>query len=212
VLGYTDLLRKGVFGELQPRQLDKLERVDSNSKHLLTIINELLDIARIESGTMPVHIEAFEIAHVLDEVMRELEPIIARSRPSVTCEIEPGIPAARTDRQKVKRVVLNLLSNALKFTPEGFVQVRGAYEQADDAVVVTVADTGIGIKEHEQELIFDHFYQAKDTTFRQQGGTGLGLAICRRLAAILGGRLTLVSKPGAGSTFSLHFPRERRGE
>jgi signal transduction histidine kinase len=212
VLGYTDLLRKGVFGSLQPRQLEKLERVDANSRHLLTIINDLLDIARIESGKMPVHITAFDVSDVLDEVLRELEPIITRSRPSVTCDVEAAIPSALTDRQKVKQVVLNLLSNALKFTPEGFVQVGATYDRASECIVVTVADTGVGIREDQQELIFEHFYQADDSSSRHHGGTGLGLAISRRLAAILGGRLSLVSKPGSGSSFSLHFPRQRGEE
>src|SRR5690606_38806729 len=115
VLGYTDLLGKGVFGQLDPRQTEKLERIDSNARHLLSIINDLLDISRIESGHMVLKNEPFDLGALVDEVMREMEPIIARSRLSVTAELVTAPLPVLTDRQRVKQILVNLVSNAIKF-------------------------------------------------------------------------------------------------
>ncbi|MBX3469348.1 MAG: PAS domain-containing protein [Planctomycetes bacterium] len=207
ILGYTHLLLQGVSGPLAPRQQDKLQRVDSNARHLLSIINDLLDIARIEAGKMPVHAELFSAGDLVDEVLAEMEPVIARTRLKVTAEVPRGLPRVRSDRQKIKQVLMNLLSNALKFTPEGFVRVRADHDPDADEVGVSVSDTGIGISPDQQLTIFEDFHQADDSFTRQYGGTGLGLSICRRLANTLGGRISLVSSPGVGSTFTLHVPR-----
>ncbi|MCO5165686.1 MAG: ATP-binding protein [Planctomycetes bacterium] len=207
ILGYTHLLLQGISGPLAPRQHEKLQRVDSNARHLLSIINDLLDIARIEAGKMPVHSERFALGDLVDEVLSEMEPVIARTRLKVTAEVPRALPQVRSDRQKVKQVLMNLLSNALKFTPEGFVRVQAAHDVPSDALAISVADTGIGISADQQRTIFEDFHQADDSFTRQYGGTGLGLSICRRLAHTLGGRISLVSSPGVGSTFTLHVPR-----
>ncbi|MGH7268081.1 MAG: ATP-binding protein [Candidatus Rokuibacteriota bacterium] len=206
ILGYTSMLLKGIVGELSPRQRDNLGRVDSNSRHLLTLINDILDISRIEAGRMPLHVTEFAVSELIAEVMGELEPIIVRSRLDVTSDAEPGLPTVRSDRAKVKQIVLNLLTNALKFTPEGGVRVSTRFLPAERQVAVAVADTGIGIAPADQSAIFEDFRQADASTTRQYGGAGLGLAICRRLATMLEGQITLESKAGAGSTFTLFLP------
>ncbi len=207
VLGYTELLLRGAFGELNAKQSTKLERVDSNARHLLSIINDLLDIARIESGQIRVLTERFSLRGLIEEVMAEVDPLVQRSRLAVTTDIDDG-PELESDRQKLKQIIINLLSNALKFTPEGFVQVRAVHE--GEQVQISVADTGIGIAPEQQQRVFEDFHQVDGSHVRLYGGTGLGLGICRRLARALGGQMTVVSKLGAGSTFTLQLPRRRR--
>ena len=142
--------------------------------------------------------------------MAEMDPIIARSKLTVSAHLGPRVPAVYSDRQKVKQIVLNLLSNALKFTHEGSVQVQAEYVAATSTLTISVTDTGIGIDPANQEKIFEDFQQVDSSPTRAYGGTGLGLSICRRLAAMLGGRVTLQSTQGEGSTFTLHFPRRAR--
>lgn len=210
ILGYTNMLLQGVSGELSPSQKRNLTRIDSNGRHLLEVINEILDITRIEAGRMPLHLSDFGIPELLQEVVAELDPIIARSKLAVSTQLGPRVPAVHSDRQKVKQIVLNLLSNALKFTHEGSVTVRAEYVPSASAVTISVTDTGIGIDPAYQEKIFEDFQQVDSSPTRAYGGTGLGLSICRRLASMLGGRVTLQSAPGQGSTFTLHFPRRAR--
>ncbi len=210
IIGYTNLFLQGVLGHLEKRQVEKIERVDANARHLVSLINDLLDITRIESGRMPVYTQAFELPELVSEVTRELEPLVSRSRLTVTCDGLTSLPPATSDRQKVKQIVLNLLSNAIKFTPEGLIRIHCAHDRIHDTLEVTVADTGIGIPADQQEQIFEEFRQLDDSSSRQYGGTGLGLAISRRLATLVGGTITLASSLGSGSTFTLTFPRERR--
>jgi signal transduction histidine kinase len=141
-------------------------------------------------------------------VMAELDPVIARSKLTVTPKLCPQLPLVYSDRQKVKQIIVNLLSNALKFTHEGGIQITVGYDQVDRTATVSVADTGIGISPEHHEKIFEDFRQVDDSPSRQYGGTGLGLAICRRLATALGGRITLESTMGKGSIFTLTIPAE----
>jgi signal transduction histidine kinase len=210
ILGYTNMLLQGVSGELSPAQKRNLTRIDSNGRHLLEVINEILDITRIEAGRMPLHLSDFGIAELLQEVVAELDPIIARSKLAVSTHLGSRLPAVHSDRQKVKQIVLNLLSNALKFTHEGSVKVSAEYVTATSMLTISVTDTGIGIDPAHQEKVFEDFQQVDSSPTRAYGGTGLGLSICRRLADMLGGRVTLQSALGQGSTFTLHFPRRAR--
>jgi PAS domain S-box-containing protein len=208
IIGYTHLLLEGVSGELNRPQTEKLSRLESNARHLLSIINDLLDLARIESGKMPVQLERVVLQELIDEVMTEVEPLIDGTKLNVTRHISPEVPDIHTDRQKVKQIVLNLLSNALKFTPQGSVSIRLDYEPEKEWISIAVADTGIGISEENQKTIFEAFQQADSSYARRTGGTGLGLTICRRLASILDGQIILMSRLGEGSTFTLVLPRQ----
>jgi len=139
-----------------------------------------------------------------------VEPLIHTARLSTSTELAGDLPPIISDRQKVKQIVLNLLTNAIKFTPQGAILVGAGYDRARDEVSLAVEDTGIGIAETDQRKIFEDFRQADDSVTRQYGGAGLGLSICRRLASMLEGRITVDSKLGAGSTFTLHVPRQGR--
>jgi signal transduction histidine kinase len=211
ILGYTSMLLQGIAGELAPQQKRNLARVDSNSKHLLSLINDILDISRIEAGKMPLHASEFPIPELVAEVVAELDPIILRSKLKVSTELDPEATVLQSDRQKVKQIVLNLLSNALKFTPEGAITVTSRRRRTDNTVAIAVKDTGIGIAPEDQSTIFEDFRQADSSPTREYGGAGLGLSICRRLASMLGGRITVESKVGSGSTFTLVLP-SRAGE
>ncbi len=206
IIGYTHLMLEGVSGEISRPQQDKLTRIDANARHLLAVINDLLDITRIESGKMPVQRDRLRLTDLIDEVMSEVEPVIAGTRLEVTRILAPHLPEIETDRQKVKQIVLNLLSNALKFTPQGSVAIRLDHDCEVGEISISVSDTGIGIAEENQKTIFEAFEQANSSYARRQGGTGLGLTICRRLAHLLDGRIILSSRLGEGSTFTLFLP------
>ena len=210
ILGYTHMLLNNVTGQVTEPQRKSLTRIDSNSRHLLALINDILDITRIEAGRMPLNATSFGIKELFEEVQAELEPIIKRSNLSVTTKLRGTVPTLRSDRQKVKQIVLNLLSNALKFTPAGSVTMTASYDARAKQVAVAVRDTGVGIPVPDQAKVFEDFRQLDSSPARGYGGTGLGLSICRRLANILGGTIELESTPGKGSTFTLRLPSKGR--
>ena len=210
ILGYTHMLLNGVTGAVTDAQRKSLTRIDSNSRHLLALINDILDITRIEAGRMPLNITVFRVPDLVREVMSELEPIIKRSNLTVTARMRPRLPPVRSDRQKVKQIVLNLLSNALKFTPQGAVTVGATYDGKGKALAIAVRDTGVGIPEDSRAKVFEDFRQLDSSPARGYGGTGLGLSICRRLAQMLGGTIELESVAGEGSTFTLRLPARAR--
>lgn len=206
ILGYTSMILQGVSGPLPPSVDRQLRRVDSNGRHLLTVINDILDIARIEAGKMPLNLAKFGVAELVKEVLAEVDPLIQKSKLSVTADLAGKLPTLRTDRAKMKQILMNLISNALKFTPQGSVTVSARVTKRRDAIRLSVSDTGIGIADKDQETVFQDFRQVDNSPTRQYGGTGLGLAICRRLATVLGGDIELASKLGSGSTFTLVLP------
>src|SRR5262249_43559739 len=155
---------------------------------------------------MPLHASEFPVPDLVAEVMAELDPIIVRSKLKVTTDLDPDAKVLQSDRQKVKQIVLNLLSNALKFTPEGSITVTSRFRRPDATPAIAVKDTGIGIAPEDQATIFEDFRQADSSPTREYGGAGLGLSICRRLASMLGGRIMVDSKLGGGSTFTLVLP------
>jgi PAS domain S-box-containing protein len=206
ILGYTSMMLQGVSGPLPQPIVRQLTRIDSNGRHLLTIINDILDIARIEAGKMPLNLARFAAADLVKEVLAELEPLIARAKLDMTSKIGRSVPMLRTDRAKVKQILMNLISNALKFTPRGSIAVSVEFVKRRGETRISVSDTGIGIAEKDQDAVFQDFRQVDNSPTRQYGGTGLGLAICRRLANVLGGDIRLVSKVDSGSTFTLVLP------
>ncbi len=210
ILGYTHMLLNGVSGPVVEAQRKSLSRIDSNSRHLLALINDILDITRIEAGRMPLTLTTFRVGELVEEVMAELEPIVKRSALTVAVKVPRTVPAIRSDRQKVKQIVLNLLSNALKFTPAGSVTVSVSHDARPRQAVIEVTDTGVGIAPADQKKVFEDFHQLDSSPARGYGGTGLGLSICRRLAQALDGAIELRSTPGQGSTFLLRLPARMR--
>ena len=209
MLGYTSMLLQGVAGTLDAPVKRQLSRIESNGRHLLTIVNEILDISRIEAGRMPLRLSTVKIPELVAEVRAELEPIILRSKLAVNVHVDKGLPPLRSDRQKVKQILLNLFSNALKFTHHGSITVSARVGR-DRTMLLAVTDTGIGIAAADHDRIFEDFRQLDNSPTRAYGGTGLGLSICRRLAQMLDGKLTVQSHVGRGSTFTLHLPTRGR--
>jgi signal transduction histidine kinase len=210
MLGYTSMLLQGVAGPVDPGVKRQLSRIESNGRHLLAIINEILDISRIEAGRMPLQLSQFNIPDLISEVKAELEPIIIRSKLAVTLDVQKGLRPVRSDRQKVKQIVLNLLSNALKFTHHGSVTIVARSSPTDRTHTVSVNDTGIGIAPLDLERIFEDFRQLDNSPTRAYSGTGLGLSICRRLAQMLDGQISVKSEVGKGSAFMLTLPLKGR--
>jgi signal transduction histidine kinase len=206
ILGYTSLLLAGVNGEVTSRQRSSLERIDSNAQHLLALINDLLDLSLSDAGKMPVRLTRFDLGQLVRETLGELEPLIAKARLPVYANWNVTLAPISSDRRKVKQIVLNLMTNALKFTRDG--EVRVELEQGPGQARVSVADTGIGIAPGDHDKIFEDFRQIDSTLRRVHGGAGLGLAICRRFAGLLGGRITVESELGRGATFTLLLPLE----
>jgi signal transduction histidine kinase len=210
MLGYTSMLLQGVAGTIDQPVKRQLGRIESNGRHLLTIINEILDISRIEAGRMPLQISRLRIPDLVGEVKAELEPIVIRSKLAIAVQLDKDLPTLTTDRQKVKQILLNLLSNALKFTHHGTVTIVAKRHPREQTVTLSVIDTGIGIAAVDQEKIFEDFRQLDNSPTRAYGGTGLGLSICRRLAQMLDGRIEVQSQMGRGSTFTLTLPVKGR--
>jgi signal transduction histidine kinase/ActR/RegA family two-component response regulator len=204
IIGFTDLLLMGGRDPLTARQQTALEKVRESGKHLLGLINQVLDLSKIEAGRMEIRAEAFPLAPLVQECLATVEPQATAKGLHLAAVGLEAAPELVQDRVRVKQILLNLLANAVKFTTEGSVEVRVASALAD-AVAIAVMDTGPGIPAGEQEAVFDEFRQLAPD--RAAGGTGLGLPIGRRLAALLGGTLTLESTPGCGSVFTLRLPR-----
>jgi len=193
-------------GNLNPEQIKYAQTISSAGNDLLAIINDILDLSKIEAGKVELVPESVVVARILDELSRTFQPIAQNKSIAFRIEPVPGAPAQiQTDPQRVGQILKNLISNALKFTEAGEVTVR-VYPGANKTVCFDVTDTGIGISEHQREIIFEAFRQADGSTHRKYGGTGLGLTISRDLARLLGGDISVVSTPGTGSTFTLTLP------
>ena len=207
LLGYTSLMRDKIYGDLNQRQDEALTRMYTASQHLLELVNDILDLAKIEAGKMPVHVEPVDIGQLVRELSQTIEPMVRRKSLEYRVELADDMPVLETDRTKVKQIVLNLLSNAVKFTHQGHIGIAATRAPDDDGVVLEVADTGIGIREDDLPKIFEDFRQVDQSSTREYGGTGLGLSITKKLLHLLGGTIRVQSEPGKGSTFTLWLPK-----
>jgi PAS domain S-box-containing protein len=211
LIGYTSLMLDRIYGELTPQQEEGLHRIQASSHHLLELINDILDLAKIEAGKMPLHLEPVTLGDVVREVAQQMEPLVRRKRLELVTDVPPDGVAMYTDRTKLKQVLLNLVSNAVKFTHAGRIGVRGT--RAGTEVRIEVSDTGIGIRPDDLSAIWEDFRQVDQSRTREFGGTGLGLSITRKLVDALGGRVSVTSEYGAGSTFTVVLPlRSRAGD
>lgn len=212
ILGYTSMLLRGVAGEVNVGQRKHLHRIDTNAQHLLSLINDLLDVNRLDANRVSLSLERFALAPLLQEVVDSMEPLIVKSGLAVSVHVAAGLPEIRSDRQRVKQILVNLVGNAVKFTNEGSVQIAARHDRRSGWTSISVADTGIGIAADQQSRLFEDFTQLDDSLSRRYGGAGLGLSISRRLAQLLGGAITLSSELGKGSTFTLQLPAQPEGE
>jgi signal transduction histidine kinase len=206
VLGYNSLLRDGLFGKLTERQQDALDRMRNAAEHLLSLINDVLDLSRVEAGKITLSPVDIDWHSFLETISESVRPLAAGKSLAYTVELDPTMPAVRTDETRLRQVLLNLLSNAVKFTDRGWIKLRVAPVLTANRVQLDVIDTGIGIEEAHLETIFDEFTQVDQSSTRRHGGAGLGLAISRRLIRAMGGSLTVKSIRGKGSTFHVELP------
>lgn len=206
IIALSGILLARMDGELTGEQDKQIKIIQRSGKNLLELINDILDLSKIESGKMDVHIEEFGIADLVDDARMTVIPLISQKGLNTTFVTwDENIPVIRSDRNKIKQVLLNLLSNAVKFTPNGGSITIGA-RRKDGSIELSVADTGIGIARENLDKIFDEFRQVDGSSTREYGGTGLGLAITKRLVNLLGGGIRVESELGKGSTFTINIP------
>ncbi|HSF32955.1 MAG TPA: response regulator [Candidatus Tectomicrobia bacterium] len=204
IMGFTRLVMRRAKELLPARDYENLGKILISAEHLLALINDILDLSKIEAGRMEVHSISVDLEPLVDVCLRTVEPLVKSERIRLVKAIEPGLPPLSTDQDKLKQVLINLLSNAVKFTEEGTVTVNA--RRRAGKVEIAIADTGIGIPADKLELIFEEFRQVDSSTTRKYSGTGLGLSISRHLARLLGGDIAVQSTVGVGSTFTLTLP------
>jgi signal transduction histidine kinase len=204
ILGYAELLVDGVYGQLPDRPRGVLERIQNNGKHLLALINDVLDLAKIEAGQLTLTIEDYSMPEVVKSVVTATEPLATSKGLKFTAALQDDMPNAHGDARRVSQVLLNVVGNAIKFTDQGEVEIRAAADKGH--FVLTVRDTGPGIAETDQDRIFGEFQQIDNTNTRKKGGTGLGLAISKRMVEMQGGTISVDSVLGEGSTFRVVLP------
>jgi len=209
IIGFSRLVLRKTEGQIADLQKENLQKVLISSEHLLNLINGLLDLAKIEAGRMEVFAQTFKVDEVINVATATVEPMLRDGRVRLIKEIAPDIPTLNTDRDKLKQVVLNLLSNAAKFTEKGEIKISAWQENG--SLKLVVSDTGIGMKKEALDYIFEEFRQVDMSTTRKYGGTGLGLAIVKRLVNLLGGDISVESEVGKGSKFTITMPISLKG-
>jgi PAS domain S-box-containing protein len=209
IIGYSEMLIEDAEDEGDETAVGDLQKILGAAKHLLALINDILDLAKVEAGKLEVYLETVEIGAVVDAVVATTETVVEKNGNRLRVELDPSLTRMRADVTKLRQALFNLLSNAAKFTRDGEVALVVRGERADDVdwVCLAVSDTGIGIPPEKLDHIFEEFSQADDTTTRDFGGTGLGLAISRRFCQLMGGDITVESSVGRGSTFTIRLPK-----
>ncbi len=205
VLALSQLLRDGVAGPLAVEQRRYLEVIERNGQGLLHLINDILDLSRIEAGYMDIDARSLDVESQVEAVVEALAPLAAAKGLDLVTVLPPDLPPIFADADRFRQILTNLVNNAVKFTESGQVRISG--EARGDAVTLHVTDTGVGVPDAYRDKIFQEFFQVDQTLVRRQGGTGLGLAIARRLARLMGGDISVESVVGKGSRFSLRLPR-----
>ncbi len=227
IVGFVDLLREGVYGELSPRQVKPVERIEASANHLRHLVDQILDLAKMAAGRLDVHTETLAVRPFILDVASEVESLLNEKNLNLSLVMGGSLPRIRTDPTHLRQILVNLLGNAIKYTEAGSIVVKTRFLSNADSLAqglpvvvastcsdssswlsIQVVDSGIGISRMDQERVFEEFEQV-DSGPRADSpnrGTGLGLAISRRLSRLLGGELLLSSEPGKGSTFTLWLP------
>jgi signal transduction histidine kinase/DNA-binding response OmpR family regulator len=211
IIGFGEVLEDQAFGPLNPKQVQYLGNIRSSGKHLLNMINDILDLSKIEAGKLELRMELFPLETTIDGITSIVKVLAGKKSIALDYKIDPALEEIEADPKHFKQILYNLLSNAVKFTPEGGqVHLEGTLEKADDParqrVQISVSDTGIGIAPEDYDKIFSEFQQIDNSYSRQQEGTGLGLALSKKLAELHGGEIWFASEKGEGTTFSLSLP------
>jgi signal transduction histidine kinase len=205
VIGFSEVLIQRMFGDLNDKQEEYLKDIYASGQHLLSLINDILDLSKIEAGRMELAPAPFHLPSALDNAVTLVKERAARHGISLEVELDPQLGEVVGDERKVKQVVLNLLSNAVKFTPEGG-RISLKAGRKDGPVEIAVTDTGVGIAPEDQAAIFEEFRQVGSDETRKQEGTGLGLTLAKKFVELHGGRIWVASAPGRGSTFTFTLP------
>lgn len=210
IIGYSEMIEEEIQDTGQIQNIQDVQKIESAGKHLLALINDVLDLSKIEAGKMALHVERFEIAMMVQELAATLQPAVAKNSNTLHLHLSEDLGTMHSDVTKVRQILSNLLSNASKFTDHGTITMSvertGSAEQP--WIRFCVADTGIGISEEQQQNLFKEFAQADVSISRKYGGTGLGLAISHRFAQLMGGNISVESEPGRGSTFTVRLPAQ----
>jgi signal transduction histidine kinase len=207
IIGVTEMLREDA--EATKQDIEPFDRVLGAGRHLLALINDILDLSKIEAGRMELHLETFPLVPVIQDVAKTIEPMASKSGNRLIIDCPADLGTIHADQTRFRQSLLNLASNANKFTEQGsiIVAVHQKRENGRDWITLAVADTGIGMTPEQMGKLFQEFSQASSTTASKYGGTGLGLAISRRFCQMMGGDITVESAPGKGSTFTIRLPR-----
>jgi CheY-like chemotaxis protein/anti-sigma regulatory factor (Ser/Thr protein kinase) len=208
VIGYSEMLAEEMADAGDDDYIPDVQKVQAAGKHLLGLINDVLDLSKIEAGRMDLYLERFDLREMLDEAVATVTPLVGKNGNALVAEFDDELGSMRADLTKVRQSLFNLLSNAAKFTHQGTVRLAAQrrLEAGSDRITLSVSDTGIGIPPEKLEHVFEEFSQADDSTTRNFGGTGLGLAISRRFCQMMGGDITVTSRVGEGSTFRIELP------
>ena len=211
VIGFSELLLDGVPGEINDEQRDCLNDILSSGQQLLNLINEVLDLSKVEAGRMELKLENLNLVDVIDEVVQTVKPMLDENRHKIGVSVGDGLPQVHADKSRLRQILLNLLGNAIKFTPPGD-KLGIEVTREDDWCQVSVVDNGIGIKKEDQEQVFEVFTHAETLPEEKKGGTGLGLALTKQFVEAIGGRIWVESEYGKGSKFTFTLPLAREGE
>jgi PAS domain S-box-containing protein len=208
IIGYSEMLQEEAEDAGQEDLVPDLQKINSAGKHLLGLINSVLDFSKIESGKMELYFETFDVSTLIDDVVAVIEPLVDKNANTLEVVRPPALGAMRADLTKVRQTLFNLLSNASKFTEHGTITLEVKRERSEDRIVFAVSDSGIGMTPEQMSRLFQEFSQADVSTTRKYGGTGLGLAISKRFCEMMGGDIGVESEPGRGSTFTVRLPAD----
>jgi signal transduction histidine kinase len=204
ILGYTELILDRIYGEVPENIQEVLERVEKNGRHLLGLINDVLDLSKIEAGQLVLALDDYSMKEVVHTVLTSVESLAAEKNLELKVSVSPEVAQGKGDQQRISQGFLNLVGNAIKFTEAGEVRIEATASNAN--FVVSVSDTGPGLSETDQQMIFEEFHQVDASSTRKKGGTGLGLSIAKRIVEMHGGRIWVESTEGQGSTFWFTLP------
>ena len=215
IMGFTRLVMRRVKADLSQRQYENMEKILLSSQQLLALINDILDLSRIEAGRVEINITEVDIIELAEECLRTIEPLLKTDRVKLVKQFEQNLPSLQSDRDKMRQVLINLLGNAIKFTNQGSITLvlqQLLNDTHDPKIIFSVVDTGIGIPEDNVARIFDEFHQVDSSSTREYSGTGLGLSIAQRLTHLIGGDIRVMSTLGEGTTFTVTLPIQQMTE